>query len=83
MNDFEIEHVPKELYKEITELAKTNNRTTSEEVISLLKKALNLNKENKADRKRLLKKIKTETEEKQNEEKFLDPFKLVREDRER
>ena len=77
---FEIKNVPKHMYKEITELAKTNNRSTSEEIISLLKKALNLKKENK---KELLKKIKIETKKELKKEKILDPTKLIRKDRER
>ena len=84
MPSLQVRNLPEHIYQEIVKLAKDERRSITQETIVLLEIALNLKKDNRNNRKKLLEKIKKETEEeKQTKENFLDPVKLIREDRER
>ena len=83
MPSLQVRNLPEHIYQKIVKLAKSERRSITQETIILLEKALDLEKENKNNRKRLLKKIQNETNQEIKQEKILDPVKLVREDRER
>ncbi|RCW81647.1 hypothetical protein DER71_12312 [Halanaerobium sp. DL-01] len=83
MPSLQVRDLPEHLYQEIVQLAEADRRSITQETIVLLEKALNIEKENKKRRQKLLKKIQEETSQEQKDEEILDPVKLVREDRER
>ena len=77
----QVRNFPRELYDTISQTARTENRSVPQQTIVLLKTALNITLEQKARRKTVLKEI--DDLAIKNAQKFPDPVKLIREDRDR
>ncbi|MFW6390033.1 MAG: hypothetical protein ACOCZT_02855, partial [Halanaerobiales bacterium] len=70
------------IYNKIVELAEEDRRSITQETIILLEKALEMEKQNKKHRKKLLNKIINETKS-DNLDNVPNPVPLIREDRQR
>jgi hypothetical protein len=77
----QVRDIPKELYETISRVAQMENRSISQQTIVLLKTALNITSERMARRKSVLQEI--DNLQIKNTQKFPDPAKLTREDRDR
>jgi hypothetical protein len=77
----QVRDIPKELYETISQAAQMENRSISQQIIVLLKNALNITQERKLRRKYILKEINALNIK--NTDNFPDPVKLIREDRDR
>lgn len=77
----QVRDMPEDLYEKLSQLAKQENRSITQETIVLLKKALNYQESRGFRRKRILNEIKNDRIE--NSNTFPDPAQLIREDRER
>jgi hypothetical protein len=77
----QVRDFPKELYDAISQVARVENRSIPQQTIVLLKTALSITHERKARRRAVLKEIDDFNIE--NTNKFPDPAKLTREDRDR
>jgi Fe-S cluster biosynthesis and repair protein YggX len=77
----QVRDIPKELYETLSRVAQLENRSISQQTIVLLKKALNITNERMARRKSVLQEI--DNLQIKNAQKFPDPAKLTREDRDR
>ena len=78
----QVRDVPDDLYKNLSNVAKQENRSISQETIVLLRSALQLKEERISKRKFLLSEIAEFNRNKENR-KFPDPVEMIREDRER
>lgn len=78
----QVRDLPNYIYQQIVELAEIERRSITQETIILLEKALEIEKQNKYQRKELLKHIAKETKSEYNTD-LPDPVKLIREDRDR
>ena len=72
---------PAELYDAISRVAHAENRSIPQQTIVLLKTALNITQERKLRRQAVLQEI--DSLELKNTNKFPDPVKLIREDRDK
>jgi len=77
----QVREFPQELYEAISRVAKAENRSVPQQTVVLLKSALNIARERKTRRKTVLSEINNLTIK--NTNKFPDPSKLIREDRDR
>ena len=77
----QVRDFPVELYEKISRVALAENRSVPQQTIVLLKTALNITQERKVRRKAALREI-IDLNVK-NTDKFPDPAKLTREDRDR
>ena len=77
----QVRDFPKELYETISRVAKAENRSVPQQTIVLLKTALDITEDRKAKRKSVLSEINNLNIK--NTNKFPDPSKLIREDRDR
>jgi len=77
----QVRDFPQELYEAISRVAKAENRSVPQQTVVLLKSALNITGERKTRRKAVLSEINNLTIK--NINKFPDPSKLTREDRDR
>jgi len=77
----QVRDFPKELYEEVSRVARSENRSVPQQTIALLKVALGIPHEQKMRRKAVLQEI-NEFKIK-NTHQFPDPAKLTREDRDR
>ena len=77
----QVRDFPKELYEEVSRVARSENRSVPQQTIVLLKTALNIPHEQKMRRKTVLREI--NYLKIKNARQFPDPAKLTREDRDR
>ena len=77
----QIRDFPKEVYETISRLAKTENRSVPQQTVVLLKTALKITEDRKARRNAVLSEI--NNLDIKNTNKFPDPAKLTREDRDK
>ncbi|GHU95393.1 hypothetical protein FACS189479_08930 [Spirochaetia bacterium] len=77
----QVRDFPKELYDNISRVAKTENRSISQQTIVLLKNALQVTDERRARRRAVFKEI--DNLHIENAQSFPDPAELTREDRDR
>lgn len=77
----QVRDIPADLYETLSKVAKSENRSISQQTIVLLRSALNLKEERMARRKSVLKEI--EALDIKDGNKFPDPAVLIREDRDR
>jgi hypothetical protein len=77
----QVRECPEDIYRKITLVAKTENRTIAQQVVVLLERSLGQNESNIERRKRLLAKI--ESRQIPNEVKAIDAVAMIREDRDR
>jgi len=77
----QVRNFPAELYDAITRAAQAENRSVPQQTIVLLKIALNISKEQKIKRQAILRQI--DGFSVKNTNKFPDPAKLTREDRDK
>ena len=82
MATLQVRNLPEHIYNKIVELAEEDRRSITQETIILLEKALEMEKQNKKHRKKLLNKIIDETQTDRFDE-VPDPVPLIREDRNR
>ncbi|ACL68794.1 hypothetical protein [Halothermothrix orenii] len=82
MPTLQVRNLPEHIYNKIVELAEEDRRSITQETIILLEKALEMEKQNKKHRKKLLNKIINETKS-DNFDNVPDPVPLIREDRQR
>ena len=82
MATLQVRNLPEHIYNKIVELAEEDRRSITQETIILLEKALEMEKQNKKHRKKLLNKIIDETQTDSFDE-VPDPVPLIREDRNR
>lgn len=82
MPTLQVRDLPEHIYNEIKELAEKERRSITQQTIVLLEKALEIERENKKRRKKLLDQIVEENEE-GDIDNIPDPVPLIREDRER
>lgn len=82
MPTLQVRNLPEHIYNKIVELAEEDRRSITQETIILLEKALDMEKQNKKHRKKLLTKIINETKS-DNFDNVPDPVPLIREDRQR
>ena len=82
MPTLQVRDLPEYIYEQIVDLAEAERRSITQETIVLLEKALEIEKQNKNQRKKLLDHIVNETKS-DNNENIPDPVKLIREDRNR
>lgn len=83
MPTLQVRDLPEHIYEQIVELAEADRRSITQETIILLEKALEIQKQNKHNRKKLLDHIVEETKAEYNLNDIPDPVPLIREDRER
>ena len=83
MPTLQVRDLPEHIYEQIVELAETDRRSITQETIILLEKALESEKQNKNNRKKLLDHIVEETQSENISDDIPDPVPLIREDRER
>jgi len=83
MPTLQVRDLPEHIYEQIVELAEKDRRSITQETIILLEKALEIEKQNKNNRKKLLDHIVEETQSENSSDDILDPVPLIREDRER
>ena len=83
MPTLQVRDLPEHIYEQIVELAEKDRRSITQETIVLLEKALEIEKHNKNNRKKLLNHIVKETQSENNSDDIPDPVPLIREDRER
>ena len=76
-----VRDIPQELYETISRVAQAENRSIAQQTVVLLKNALNITQERKSRRKAVLREIDNLNIKKAD--KFPDPAKLTREDRDR
>jgi len=77
----QVRECPEDIYKKITLVAKSENRSIAQQVIVLLEKGLGQEQSNVERRRKLLEKI--ESREIGSKDKDLDVVAMIREDRER
>jgi hypothetical protein len=77
----QVRECPEDIYRKITLVAKTENRTIAQQVVVLLERSLGQNESNIERRKRLLAKI--ESRQIPSEVKAIDAVAMIREDRDR
>ena len=77
----QVRDFPSELYNAISRVARTENRSVPHQTIVLLKTALNIPEERKTRRKSVL--LEIDNLNIKNTNRFPDPAKLTREDRDR
>jgi hypothetical protein len=77
----QVRDIPNELYEKLSRVAEEENRSIAQETVVLLKKALDFSEERILRRKRILAEIQEVKID--NVDKFPDPVKMIREDRER
>ena len=77
----QVRECPEDIYKKITLVAKSENRSIAQQVIVLLEKGLGQEQSNSERRRKLLERI--ETREIENKAKDIDIVAMIREDRER
>ncbi len=82
MPTLQVRNLPEHIYNKIVELAEAERRSITQETIILLEKALEIEKQNKEYRKKLLEQIIDETNS-ENLSDVPDPVLLIREDRNR
>ena len=82
MPTLQVRDLPEYIYEQIVDLAEAERRSITQETIILLEKALEIEKQNKNQRKKILDHIVNETKS-DNYEDIPDPVKLIREDRTR
>lgn len=80
MHTLQVRNLPEHIYNKIVELAEEDRRSITQETIILLEKALDMEKQNKKQRKKLLNQIINETKS-NNFDEIPDPVPLIREDR--
>jgi hypothetical protein len=81
MSLLQVRECPEDIYREITLVARNENRTIAQQVVVLLKKGLDQKESNIERRKHLLEKI--ESRKIPNKVKAIDAVALIREDRDR
>ena len=81
MPNLQVRDLPENIYNQIKELAEKERRSITQQTIVLLEKALEIERENKERRKKLLDQL-VETDEEIKGD-IPDPVPLIREDRER
>ncbi|QTQ12302.1 hypothetical protein HRI96_08880 [Treponema parvum] len=77
----QVRECSEEIYKKISYVAKSENRTIAQQVVVLLEKGLNQHESNVERRKRLIEKL--EKRQIPSEIKKIDPVSLIREDRDK
>ena len=77
----QVRDIPEDLYETLSRVAEAENRSISQETIVLLRKALKLNSELIARRKKVLDEIRELNI--QDSDEYPDPADLIREDRDR
>jgi hypothetical protein len=77
----QVRDFPEDLYDTVSRVAKTENRSISQQTIVLLKTALQTNGERKARRKAVFEEI--DNLHIENAQSFPDPAELTREDRDK
>lgn len=77
----QVRECPEDIYRTISHVAKSENRTIAQQVIVLLEKSLGLEESHIKRRERLMEKI--DQRDIPKDIKNIDPVALVREDRER
>ena len=77
----QVRDFPSDLYETISRVAQTENRSIPQQTIVLLKNALNITGERKTRRKSVLREI--ENLSIKNADRFPEPEKLIREDRDK
>ncbi|MGA2973887.1 MAG: hypothetical protein ABSF77_01085 [Spirochaetia bacterium] len=77
----QVRNIPEELYKRLSQVAHTENRSIAQETVVLLRSALNQKQERSARRKAVIEEIRNLDLGKTKA--FPDPAGLIREDRER
>jgi len=77
----QVRDIPNDLYEKLSRVAEEDNRSIAQETVVLLKKALDYSEERILRRKRIL--VEIQKFKIENVDKFPDPVKLIREDRER
>lgn len=77
----QVRECPEDIYRKITYVAKSENRTIAQQIIVLLEKALGQEESNILRRKNILKKI--QRRDFSHEIKAINPVELIREDRDR
>lgn len=77
----QVRDCPEDIYRKISHVAKSENRTIAQQVIVLLEKSLDLDESNIERRKRLMEKLKKR--QISTEIQKIDPVALIREDRDR
>ena len=77
----QVRECPEDIYKKITLVAKSENRSIAQQVIVLLEKGLGQEQSNVERRRKLLERI--ESREIGNKSKDVDIVAMIREDRER
>lgn len=82
MPTLQVRNLPEHIYNKIVKLAEADRRSITQETIILLEKALEIEKQNKENRKKLLDQIIDETKS-ENLSDIPDPVPLIREDRNR
>jgi hypothetical protein len=75
----QVRDVPKEVYEKLSLTARMENRSIAQQTIVLLKTALNITEERMIRRKSVFQEI--DTLNIKNADKFPDPARLIREDR--
>ena len=83
MPTLQVRDLPEHIYEQIVELAEQDRRSITQETIILLEKALEIEKQNKSNRKKLLDHIVAETQSENSSDDIPDPVPLIREDRKR
>ena len=81
MPNLQVRDLPENIYNQIKELAEKERRSITQQTIVLLEKALEIERENKERRKKLLDQLVEADEEIKGD--IPDPVPLIREDRER
>ena len=77
----QVRECPEDIYRKISHVAKSENRTIAQQVLVLLEKGLEQQESNIKRRKRLMEKF--EKRQISSEIKKIDPVALIREDRNR
>ncbi|MGI5076579.1 hypothetical protein [Treponema maltophilum] len=77
----QVRECPEDIYRKISHVAKSENRTIAQQVLVLLEKGLEQQESNIKRRKRLMEKF--EKRQISSEIKKIDPVVLIREDRNR
>ena len=77
----QVRECPEDIYRKISYVAKSENRTIAQQIVVLLEKGLGQPESNMERRKRLIEKL--ETRQISSEIKKIDPVSFIREDRNR
>jgi hypothetical protein len=81
MPTLQVRDIPEDIYQRLSQVAKQENRSITQQTIVLLQEGLGIKHSNKERRRVLMEAIKAKTSK--IEPNSLDPVKLLREDRDR